>query len=57
MYIATQDFKSYFLGDIKKGQDIEYKKTWLDSGLIEIKPEPKAVIETKPARSKKKSTK
>lgn len=57
MYIATQDFKSYKLGEIKKGQVVEHKQAWLDAGLIETKPEPKAAIETKPFSSKKKSTK
>ena len=57
MYIATQDFKSYFLGEIKKGQEVEHKKAWLDAGLIETKPEPKAKIETKPENRKAKANK
>ena len=57
MYIAKQNFKSYKLGVIKKGQEVEHKKAWLDAGLIEIKPEPKAKIETKPEPKKAKKTK
>ena len=57
MYIATQNFKSYFLGEIKKGQVVEHKKAWLDAGLIETKPEPKAKIETKPENRKAKANK
>jgi hypothetical protein len=45
------------LGEIKKGQEVEHKQSWLDAGLIETKPEPKAAVETKPFSSKKKSTK
>lgn len=57
MYVATQKFKSPSLGTIEKGQEVEHNKTWLDAGLIETKPEPKAKIETKPQPAKKKSTK
>lgn len=57
MYIATQKFKSPSLGTIEKGQEVEHNKTWLDAGLIEAKPEPKAKKETKPEPTKKKSTK
>ena len=57
MYIATQDFKSYFLGEIKKGQVVEHKKVWEDAGLIETKPEPKAKLETKPEPRKAKANK
>ena len=57
MYIATQNFKSYFLGEIKKGQVVEHKKAWLDAGLIETKPEPQAKIETKPENRKAKANK
>ena len=59
MYVATKEFKSYNLGIIKKGQEVEHKKAWLDAGLIEleIKPGPKAKIETKPEPKKAKKTK
>ena len=57
MYIATQKFKSYTLGEIEKGQEVEHNQTWLDAGLIETKPEPKAKIETKPENRKAKANK
>lgn len=62
MYIAAKDFKSYKLGQIKKGQKVEFNECWFDEGLIiegkespqlETKPEPKAKIETKPEQKKK----
>ena len=56
MYKATQDFKSYAHGQIKKGEAAPFKQDWLDAGLIEEgKPDP--VIETKPAPKKKKEIK
>ena len=57
MYIATKDFKSYVLGEIKKGQEVEHKEAWVEAGLIEIKPEPKTKLETKPETIKAKSNK
>jgi len=57
MYIATKEFKTYHLGVIKKGQEVEHKKSWIDAGLIEIKPEPQAKIETKPEPKKAKANK
>lgn len=57
MYIAKQDFKTYSYGLIKKGDAVEVKKAWLDAGLIETKPQPKAKIETKPEPTKKKANK
>lgn len=57
MYIAKQDFKTYSNGPIKKGDAVEGKKAWLDAGLIETKPEPKAKTETKPEPTKKKANK
>ena len=56
MYVATKDFKSPRLGTVKKGQEVEHNKTWLEAGLIiETKPEPKKEIETKPHNQKKKT--
>jgi len=56
MYTAKKDFKSYVLGDVKKGQQVERNQVWLDEGLIEEKPEKKE-LETKPQPKKKKATK
>jgi hypothetical protein len=58
MYIATQDFNAYVLGDVKKDQETPFNKTWLDAGLIkevEFKPEPKKAIETKPLKQQRKT--
>jgi len=58
MYIATQDFRAYMVGEVKKGEVTLYNKAWLDGGLIEevdSKPEPKKEIETKPNKQKKKT--
>jgi hypothetical protein len=52
MYIAIKEFKSYALGTIKKGQQVEEKQAWIDAGLIE-KSQPKVEIETKPEPKKK----
>lgn len=57
MYVAAKNFKSYKLGEFKKGQEVEYKKEWLDAGLIETKPEPVEKKETKPEPTKKKVSK
>lgn len=59
MYKATQNFKSYKLGDIKQGQEVDHNQTWEDEGLIELetKPQPKAEIETKPKKTKAKNKK
>ncbi len=57
MYTAKQDFKSYQLGDVKKGQEVPKNQAWLDEGLIEEKPEPEKKVETKPQPKKKKATK
>ena len=54
MYTAKKDFKSYVLGDVKKGQQVERNQVWLDEGLIEEKPEKKE-LETKPQPKKKKA--
>lgn len=35
MYKATQNFKSYKLGKVKKGQEVPFNQTWLDEGMIE----------------------
>lgn len=56
MYTAKKDFKSYQLGDVKKGQEVPKNQAWLDEGLIEEKPEKKKT-ETKPEPKKKKATK
>ena len=52
MYRATKEFKSYLLGTVKKGQQVEANKAWIDAGLIE-KSQPKVEIETKPEPKKK----
>lgn len=56
MYIAKKAFKSYKLGDIKKGQEVSKNQAWLDADLIEEKPH-KEVVETKPEPKKKKAKK
>ena len=48
MYTAKTDFKSYYYGDKKKGDQVEFNKTLLDGGLIEEKPTIEPVLETKP---------
>ena len=56
MHIAKKNFKAYYLGDIKEGQEVPFNKTWFDAGLIEeveSKPEPKKELETKPHKQKK----
>ena len=60
MYIATQNFKAYMVGEVEKGQEVPFNKTWLDAGMIkevesevESKPEPKKEIESKPHKQKK----
>jgi hypothetical protein len=56
MYIATQKFKAYMVGEVEKGQEVPFNKTWLDAGMIEeveSKPEPKQEIESKPHKQKK----
>jgi hypothetical protein len=58
MYIATQDFKAYILGNVKKDQELEFNKAWLDAGLIkevQFKPEPKKEIEVKPVKQQRKT--
>ena len=58
MYIATQDFKAYILGDVKKDDELSFNKAWLDAGLIkevQFKPEPKKTIETKPLKQQRKT--
>lgn len=56
MYIATQNFKAYMVGEIEEGKEVPFNKTWLDAGMIkevESKPEQKKEIETKPKKQKK----
>ena len=54
MYIATQNFKAYMVGEVEKGQEVPFNKTWLDAGMIEeSKPEPEKEIESKPHKQKK----
>ncbi|MGB1321438.1 MAG: hypothetical protein ACPG5L_10950 [Vibrio gallaecicus] len=56
MYIATQNFKAYMVGEVKEGQEVSFNKTWLDAGMIkevESKPVQKKEIETKPKKQKK----
>jgi hypothetical protein len=58
MYIAKRNFHSLMQGAKEKGDPVEYNATWADEGLIEIKPEPSAEIETKPdPKAKKKQNK
>jgi hypothetical protein len=53
MYVAAQAFKTPS-GHYKKGDEVPFIDVWLEAGLIEqaeeIKPEPKAKLETKPAK-------
>lgn len=60
MYIAKTDFKAYKLGEVKKGQEVPFNKSWLDAGMIEeseAKPEPEKKLETKPEKRKGKKAK
>ena len=57
MYTAKKDFKSYYYGDKKKGDKVEYNKTLLEEGFIEEKPEIEPVLETKPQPKKRKGKK
>lgn len=60
MYIAKKDFKAYKLGDVKKGKEVPFNKSWIDAGLIEeveSKPEPDKKLETKPEKQKGKKVK
>lgn len=59
-YVAKKDFRAYKYGEFKKGQEVPYKKAWVEAGLIEersTKPEPKKELEKKPEPKKKKATK
>jgi len=60
MYVAKQDFNSYAQGKKKKGDEVEYNETLLNSGLIEeagTKPAQKVKLETKPEPKKAKKNK
>ena len=57
MYIAKENFNSYMLGKIKKGDELAFNKTWLEAGMIEKKPEQSDILETKPEPKKAKKTK
>ena len=44
------------VGEVEKGQEVPFNKTWLDAGMIqevESKPESKKEIESKPHKQKK----
>ena len=60
MYIAKQNFKSYMLGEVKKGDEVPFNEAWEKADLIEkseTKPEPVAQLETKPEPKKAKKNK
>lgn len=66
MYVATQDFNSYLFGSVKKGDKVQFNKTFFDAGMIEeveevqdieVKPEIKPAVQTKPHNYKKKGRK
>ena len=57
MYIAKENFNSYMLGKIKKGDEVKFNKTFFEAGIIEKKPEQSEILETKPQPKKRKGKK
>jgi len=56
-YTCKKPFRTPINGQLEKGDDVQYNKTWLDAGLIEEKPAIEPVLETKPQPKPKKKGK